>query len=59
AQHERIKIKNQTIQPPPAERTKLEIMVWRFPLPADGEQKIEYRFIVEHTQDLRVVGLPS
>jgi uncharacterized protein (TIGR02231 family) len=59
AQHERIKIKNQTIQPPPAERTKLEIMVWRFPLPADGEQKIEYRFIVEHTQDLQVVGLPS
>jgi uncharacterized protein (TIGR02231 family) len=58
-QHERIKIKNQTIQPPPAERTKLEIMVWRFPLPADGEQKIEYRFIIEHTQDLQVVGLPS
>jgi uncharacterized protein (TIGR02231 family) len=59
AQHERIKIKNQTIQPPPAERTKLEIMVWRFPLPADGEQKIEYRFIVEHTQDMQVIGLPS
>ncbi len=59
AQHERIKIKNQTIQPPPVERTKLEIMIWRFPLPADGEQKIEYRFVVEHAQDLQVVGLPS
>src|ERR1019366_5944172 len=57
-QHERIKIKNQTIQPPPTERTKLEIMVWRFTLPADGEQKIEYRFVVEHTHDLQVIGLP-
>ncbi|MBV9259720.1 MAG: mucoidy inhibitor MuiA family protein [Ktedonobacteraceae bacterium] len=59
AQHERIKIKNQTIQPQPTERTKLEILVWRFTLPADGEQKIEYRFVVEHTQDLQVIGLPS
>ncbi len=59
AQHERIKIKNQTLQPQPTERTKLEIMVWRFTLPANGEQKIEYRFVVEHTQDLQVIGLPS
>ncbi len=59
AQHERIKIKNQAIQPQPTERTKLEIMVWRFTLPANGEQKIEYRFVVEHTQDLQVIGLPS
>jgi uncharacterized protein (TIGR02231 family) len=59
AQHERIKIKNQAIQPQPTERTKLEIMVWRFTLPADGEQKIEYRFVVEHTHDLQVIGLPS
>ncbi len=59
AQHERIKIKNQAVQPPPTERTKLEIMVWRFTLPADGEQKIEYRFVVEHAHDLQVIGLPS
>ncbi len=58
-QHERIKIKSQTIQPQPTERTKLEIMTWRFTLPADGEQKIEYRFVVEHAQGLKVIGLPS
>ncbi len=59
SQHERIKIKNQSIQPPPDERSKLEILVWHFTLPADGEQKIEYRFIVEHVQGLKVIGLPS
>ncbi|MDQ2887077.1 MAG: mucoidy inhibitor MuiA family protein [Chloroflexota bacterium] len=59
SQHERIKIKNQSIQPPPDERSKLEILIWRFTLPADGEQKIEYRFVVEHAQGLKVIGLPS
>jgi uncharacterized protein (TIGR02231 family) len=59
SQHERIKIKNQSIQPPPDERSKLEILIWRFALPADGEQKIEYRFVVEHAQGLKIIGLPS
>ncbi len=58
SQHERIKIKNQSIQPPPDERSKLEILIWRFTLPADGEQKIEYRFVVEHAQGLKIIGLP-
>jgi uncharacterized protein (TIGR02231 family) len=57
--HERIKIKIQTIQPTPAERDKLEMLEWRFPLPADKEQKIEYRFTVEYPQDMQVIGLPS
>jgi len=58
SQHERIKIKVQSMQPRPAERTKLELITWQFTLAADGEQKIEYRFVVEHPQDVRVVGLP-
>ena len=58
SQHERIKVKVQNVQPAPTERTKLELMVWQFPLPADGEQKIEYRFVVEHPQDVKVIGLP-
>ena len=58
SQHERIKVKVQNVQPAPTERTKLELMVWQFPLAADGEQKIEYRFIVEHPQDVKVIGLP-
>ncbi|HLZ59247.1 MAG TPA: mucoidy inhibitor MuiA family protein [Ktedonosporobacter sp.] len=58
-QHERIKIKVQQIQPQPSNRSKLELLTWSFTLPADGEQQIEYRFIVEHPQDMQVRGLPD
>jgi uncharacterized protein (TIGR02231 family) len=57
-QHERIKVKVQQLQPQPSERTKLELLTWDFTLAADAEQKIEYRFVVEHPQDLKIVGLP-
>ncbi len=58
SQHEKVRVKVQSIQPVPTERTKLELITWKFSLPADGEQKIEYRFVVEHPQDVRVIGLP-
>src|SRR6266567_4696323 len=58
SQHERVKVKVQSIHPTPTERTKLELFIWQFSLPADGEQKIDYRFVVEHPQDMRVMGLP-
>ncbi len=58
SQHERIKVKIQTVQPQPSERTKLEILKWRFTLPLDGEQKIEYRFVVEYPQGMSITGLP-
>jgi uncharacterized protein (TIGR02231 family) len=58
SQHERVKVKVQNVQPAPSERTKLELITWKFTLAADGEQKIEYRFVVEHPQDMRVLGLP-
>lgn len=57
SQHERVKVRVQSIQPAPTERTRLELMVWQFTLAADGEQKIEYRFVVEHPQDMKVIGL--
>jgi len=58
SQHERVKVKVQNVQPVPSERTKLELITWKFSLAADGEQKIDYRFVVEHPQDVRVIGLP-
>lgn len=58
AQHERIKVKVLQIQPQPTEHSKLELLTWKFTLPADGEQKIEYRFVVEHPQGLKVTDLP-
>jgi uncharacterized protein (TIGR02231 family) len=59
SQHERVKVKIQSIQPSPSERDKLEILRWRFTLPADGEQKLEYRFTIEQPQDMHIIGLPS
>ena len=58
SQHERVKVKVQNIHPTPTERTRLELITWKFRLAADGEQKIEYRFVVEHPQDMKVTGLP-
>ena len=58
SQHERVKVRVQSIQPAPTERTRLELITWKFPLAAGAEQKIEYRFVVEHPQDLRIIGLP-
>ncbi len=57
SQHERVKVKALSIQPPPAERSKLELMVWRFTLAPDAEQQIEYRFVVEQPHDVTVTGL--
>ncbi|GHO84663.1 mucoidy inhibitor MuiA family protein [Dictyobacter formicarum] len=57
-QHERIKVRVQSITPQPVERTKLELLTWEQVLPANGAYSIEYRFTVEHPQGLRVVGLP-
>ncbi len=59
SQHERVKVKIQQIQPAPAERSKLELLTWNITLPPDGEIKLEYRFVVEHPQGLRLIGLPG
>ncbi|MHB8595200.1 MAG: mucoidy inhibitor MuiA family protein [Ktedonobacteraceae bacterium] len=57
SQHERIKVKVQNVLPLPQEHTKLEILVWKFALPSDTEQIIDYRFVVEHPQDVAITGL--
>lgn len=57
SKHERIKIRVQNIQPAPSERTGLEVLTWNVTLKPDGEQLIDYRFVVEHPRDLHVIGL--
>ncbi|GCE47010.1 uncharacterized protein (TIGR02231 family) [Thermosporothrix hazakensis] len=56
-QHERIKVRVTQLQPPPVERTKLELLTWKKALATDEKYTIDYRFVVEHPRDLRVVGL--
>lgn len=57
SQHEKVKVRVQSIQPAPKERTKLELAVWQFKLAPDAEQKIEYQFVVEHPQEMKIIGL--
>ena len=57
-QHERIKVKVQSMTPQSNEHTRLELITWQLTLPPDREQKIEYRFVVEHPQGMKVLGLP-
>lgn len=59
SRHERVKVRVQNISPQPDERTKLELLTWNFSLPADGERKIAYRFIVDQPQDMDIIGLPE
>jgi uncharacterized protein (TIGR02231 family) len=58
SQHERIKIKTLSISPQPTERTKLEQLTWEFTLAPAKEQNIEYRFTIEHPNDINVIGMP-
>lgn len=57
SRHEKVKVRVQSIQPPPKDRTKLELAVWQWSLAPDAEQKIEFQFVVEHPQDMLITGL--
>jgi uncharacterized protein (TIGR02231 family) len=57
SQHERIKVRVLSIQPAPKERSKLEVLTWEFALASNAEQQIEYRFMVEQPQDVKLTGL--
>lgn len=57
SQHERVKVKVLSIQPPAKEHNKLELLTWEFIMAADAEQQIEYRFTVEQPQDVQLIGL--
>lgn len=57
SRHEKVKVRVQSMQPQPKDRTKLELAVWQWSLAPDAEHKIEFQFVVEHPQDMRVTGL--
>lgn len=57
SRHEKIKVRAQNVQPQPKDRTKLELAVWQWSMAPDAEQKIEFQFVVEHPQDMRITGL--
>lgn len=56
-QHEEIKVTLETVDPKPHRQDKLNIVIWKISIPANGEKKITYAFTVEHPKDMPVVGL--
>lgn len=57
SRHEQIKVKLENVQPPPADKSDLNLLEWRVPLAAAAEQKIVYEYLVEHPRSMQVVGL--
>ena len=57
SRHEQIKVKLEQVKPEPAEKSDLNLLEWRFSLPAGATQTIEYEYTVEHPRSLQVIGL--
>lgn len=57
SRHEQIKVKLEQVKPDPAEKSELNLLEWRFSIPAGAAQTIEYEYTVEHPRSLQVVGL--
>lgn len=58
SRHERIKVRQITVDPEPGDRTDLEVMTWELELKAGEERAIRIRFAVEHPAAMDVLGLP-
>ncbi len=55
--HEQIKVKLESVQPPPTEKSDLNLMEWHLTISAGAEQTILYEYLVEHPRAIRVAGL--
>ncbi len=55
--HEQIKVRLESAQPTPSEKSDLNLLEWRLRLPANAEQNIIYEYVVEHPRTMQVVGL--
>jgi len=56
--HEGIKVKLESAEPKPIERTELNLLDWELALKPGEKQIVRFDFTVEHPRDMRVVGLP-
>ncbi|MEZ4644161.1 MAG: mucoidy inhibitor MuiA family protein [Chloroflexota bacterium] len=57
ARHEQIKVKLEEAEPQPSEKSDLNLLEWRFALPAGAEKTVTYTFSVEHPRSMMVMGL--
>jgi uncharacterized protein (TIGR02231 family) len=58
SRHEDIKVKLETGEPEPGDRSELNVLTWELTL-KEGEQKlVRFDFLVEHPPEMQVIGLP-
>lgn len=58
ARHESIKVKLDSSEPKPDEKTELNELTWQLSLAPDAKQLIRFDFQIEHPRDITVTGLP-
>lgn len=56
--HEDIKVKLESVEPKPAEQTKLNLLEWELALGAGEKQVVRFDFTVEHPRGMDLLGLP-
>jgi len=56
--HEDIKVKLESAEPRPTERTELDLLEWVFTLAPGEKQIVRFDFTIEHPRGMSLVGLP-
>ncbi|HIP96160.1 MAG TPA: mucoidy inhibitor MuiA family protein [Anaerolineae bacterium] len=56
--HEDIKVKLESADPKPTERTELNLLNWKLTLGPGRKQVVRFDFTVEHPRGIRLLGLP-
>ena len=58
SRHEDIKVKLESVEPQPDEKSELNILTWKLRLEDGQESELRFDFTVEHPAETRVAGLP-
>jgi len=56
--HEDIKVKLESAEPKPTERTELNLLDWELTLAPGEERVVRFDFTVEHPRSMSLIGLP-
>jgi len=56
--HENIKVKLESAEPKPAERTELNLLEWELKLASGEKRVVRFDFTIEHPRGMDLMGLP-
>lgn len=58
SRHEEIKVRLESVEPDPSEKSELNILSWELTLKGGEQKLIRFDFLVEHPPEMQVMGLP-